>query len=125
MATKQETFDTVVAHLRKQGCKARNDKAECCYRTGDGKMCAAGCLIPDAKYDPKMEKHGVPTNAQNASSANVLIAKALESEGHDLLLVRDLQGVHDNREVSDWECYFESTAEDHGLTYTPPEPVTA
>lgn len=29
--------------------------SRCQYRTSEGQMCAAGCVIPDEKYDPKME----------------------------------------------------------------------
>jgi hypothetical protein len=57
--TKQEIFDHVLTHLRKQGKPAINetDSGEdiCAYRTDDGLKCAVGCLIPDDKYNEDLE----------------------------------------------------------------------
>ncbi len=47
----QELFDTVATHLLTQRKPAMARDAggseTCCYRTEDGRKCAAGCLIPD------------------------------------------------------------------------------
>lgn len=54
MITKQEIFDTVVRHLWAQGEQAI-DRGVCQYRAPGGLKCAVGILIPDDKYDPKMD----------------------------------------------------------------------
>jgi hypothetical protein len=56
----QETFDTMLTHLRKQGQRAVDQTHEhmvdtCMYRTSSGLKCAVGCLIPDDLYDRRME----------------------------------------------------------------------
>ena len=53
--TQQEIFDTVLAHLRKQGKASVSDMNLCQYRGPDGTSCAVGCLIPDELYDPLIE----------------------------------------------------------------------
>lgn len=50
----QEIFDTVARHLFKQGHPAVED-GSCLYRASNGDRCAAGVLITDRYYDPKME----------------------------------------------------------------------
>ena len=44
----QQIFDTVVAHLNKQGHPARNVRGDCMYLAPNGDMCAVGCLLGDA-----------------------------------------------------------------------------
>lgn len=116
MPTKQQTFDTVVSHLRKQGKRALSDYGKCAYRGRDGTMCAAGCLIPDDKYERSFE------------GASVFgIANLFTELGHDLALISELQSIHDGEFPRDWEDHFEDVALTHGLTYTPtvapPEPT--
>lgn len=110
MPTKQETFDTVVAHLRKQGCKSENDDG-CAYRGDGGLMCAAGCLIPDEKYNPKWEGFDV---------SYVPIKNMFMEIGHDLWLLNELQMCHDHVDVDNWEYKFSKIAAGYNLTYTPP-----
>lgn len=113
----QLTFDLVVAHARKQGCKATNGKSEdgldyCMYRAAGGLKCFAGCLITDEQYHPSLED-------QTAMSPE--IRAILETNGHDPHFVQRLQTIHDRRPVNSWESAFEHLAQDFGLTYTPPE----
>lgn len=115
--TKQETFDTIVAHLRKQGEKAEDSSSVCVYLTKDGKKCAAGCLIPPDRYDAGFESHVI-----NDHPGLEALMKEL---GHDLNLVRSMQSIHDNYSVRHWEREFEGVADDLGLTYTPPEVTNA
>jgi hypothetical protein len=87
--TKQEAFDKVVKHLLKQGEPAF-DGDICCYRTDDGKKCAAGCLIPDELYDPAWEGKAAFTLPQH------LFGQASE-------IVDALQAVHDDATAfGDW-----------------------
>ena len=133
MPTKQETFDTVVAHARKQKCQAY-DKGKgvwCCYRTEDGKKCFAGCLIPDELYDPEMEGGAVGVSlgdgnyrtglVVSTSSQTKLVSDTIESLGYDCGFVYELQKAHDQWLPADWEDQFARLAAKHGLTYVPPD----
>ena len=115
MPTKQETFDTVVAHLRRQGQKSEfgfgNKNIGCAYRGENGLVCAAGCLIPDALYSPKLEGTAV---AEDSEPGELII-----SLGHNVQLVRDLQDVHDKYPVDGWEGELSAVAHEHGLVYSP------
>lgn len=109
----QETFNTVVAHLRKQGEKSGESGQygayRCLYRGPNGTKCAAGCLIPDDKYSPDFEYE---------LCTAIPITKALE--GHDIALVRSMQRIHDNYEVAAWETQFERIARVYSLTLEKP-----
>lgn len=60
-------------------------------------MCAIGCLIDDAHYDPDW-------NYSDVDAAQDALAASLEcSIGHkDLAFLRRLQGVHDDFDVGEW-----------------------
>ena len=111
MPTKQETFDTVVAHLRRQGRQSRSDFAGgCAYRGDGGLKCAVGVLIPDERYTPAFEGE--------AAHESMQVGKLLIELGHDCQLCEMLQIVHDNPEGR-WELRLRELADDWGLTYTP------
>ena len=124
MPSYQETFDTVVAHLRRQRAKAEirgSSPGEkiCVYRAPDGKRCAAGCLIPDDRYEPSFEYTVVGgTEATHNNRANA-VTLLMEELGHDINLVKALQSVHDDAEVAQWEGRLEQIAEDFGLRKAP------
>lgn len=114
--TYQQTFDRVVKHLRKQGEKAQDDDG-CFYRIKRGNKllrCAAGCLIPKAKYKPTME---------NKSCDYFEPKQALIDLGHDVNFVRELQIIHDNFEVKDWEKQFQVIAARYNLNLQSEEAV--
>lgn len=113
MPTQQQTFDTVVTHLRKQGVQSRKGTGMCMYRGSGGLMCAAGCLIPDDKYDTGMEGF-------SASSVGGRPRNVLEDEGHDIPLVQSLQVTHDLRLPHEWEEQFMVIACANDLKYTAP-----
>lgn len=85
---KQETFDTVVAHLLKQNAQAKDSEGNCMYRIGN-MSCAIGCLIPDSLYTISMEDKIV----------DVLYIEDNPLEDYikqfDLELLCHLQRVHD------------------------------
>lgn len=111
--THQETFDIVVNPLRKQGCRSLNNQC-CVYKGSDGTKCAAGCLIPDRLYDPVYEGATILDKNDKAR----LVGRIIEEQGHDLLLVRRLQRVHDlYSPVDQWEREFVIVAEEFGLEY--------
>lgn len=110
--THQETFDTVLAHLRKQGGPAYENN-KCRYRTSDGKSCAAGCLIPDEDYIPGLE---------GTTAWAVPVQVLLSKQGHDPELVDSLQHVHDlaATQWSNFEPDMQMLARRWGLTYVAP-----
>lgn len=101
----QEIFDTIALHLFTQGKRATDFNQSynwkvCRYRTSDGLKCAAGCLIPDDKYDPKMEGWAI-----NGEKVRTYLPQFVID---NIWLVVDLQKAHDSagdetfiRDVSD------------------------
>jgi hypothetical protein len=132
----QATFDFIVNHLRKQGRRAVNAKGRRCYRTEDGRSCAAGCLIPDEKYSPGFEGSAVvvrggfhlrpqiPVNQEisrqreeNGSPYLTEVGRILADEGHSMHVVAALQYIHDSKAPSHWEGKFKEVASFYGLQY--------
>lgn len=100
MPTAQETFNTVVNHLRKQNCKSINVNKECLYRGPNGTKCAVGCLIPDDKYDIKLE---------GLTITSYTIKNLLKSLGYGedtFGLLTELQSTHDHYPIKEWEKQF-------------------
>lgn len=94
--TAQEVVNFVKDHLLKQGCKSEKrsetGKITCLYRGPNGTKCAAGCLIPDEDYKPDME-HGKWSS----------VSMNYGFERKHIYLISDLQYIHDNVEVEEWE----------------------
>ena len=118
---KQKVFDKVVNHLLTQNAKSFDEIAGCMYRGGNGMMCAVGCLITDAGYDPEIESLVMGSlavnNALEKSGINV-------DDDEEEYLLRDLQRLHDgfllygkNYEVSEWPEGLKSIASHYGLNY--------
>jgi hypothetical protein len=111
---KQQTFNKVVRHLRRQG-RATDSKGTCMYRTPNGRSCAVGCLIPDELYHESMEGKAVGTTSSPLSGFMASKITALvELLEIDVVLARDLQTVHDH-DTLDLEFGFECVALRHGL----------
>jgi hypothetical protein len=108
--TNQELFDIVVAHARKQNCRATSD-AICKYRTPEGLKCFAGALIKDEFYDKGLEG----LSAQFTATQNALMNSGIRRQ--QLGLVWRLQRVHDRHAVSEWPREFRDIAQDEGLVY--------
>lgn len=109
--TAQEIFTTVVTHLRGQGTKAQTPQLGCVYRGPHNTKCAVGCLIPDALYTPNMEGTVVGCLPDKFPALGFL------SEHLDLL--HDLQVMHDDSNVEEWECRLESIANAYTLELPP------
>lgn len=113
MMTPQEIFDKVARHLLTQNAKSvvlDADGEELCRYRGDGGMkCAAGALIEDTEYDPRMEGYvWRPSNSE-------VLGSVMERVGHPEL-VGELQGVHDGWEVWFWPKELRRVAANHGLS---------
>ena len=100
MPTDQEIFNKVAAHLIKQGRQAKANFS-CLYRAPDGCKCAIGVLIPDDKYDPRMEEHGIRELIIGFSQENSkyewdhLAFDLTNDVGNNIDLLRHLQFTHD------------------------------
>lgn len=105
----QEIFNTVVTHLLTQRAVSGvpNTEAEegdpkfsCLYRHPDGLTCAVGCLIKDEFYEKRFE--GLRATADNILDA--LSDSGVDTSSKDVRsLLLDLQGVHDNDYVENWD----------------------
>jgi hypothetical protein len=121
--TDQEMFDTVVAHARKQGCKAMNGYT-CSYRTSYGAKCFIGALIPDDKYKEEFEAIGLcmlredEGHEKNAKAKAITDAAGIKKEQYEFAIA--LQNIHDAFDVEQWETQFKQLAAQYKLTYTPP-----
>ena len=108
MFTNQQTFTLVRNHLLKQGKKALDDRGNCCYLTAEGLKCAAGCLIPEEKYDYSFERREV--------------SKVINENGfsdwfeHNPYLVVSLQYIHDCCSVFEWDQRLSDLAEGWGVS---------
>jgi hypothetical protein len=98
MKTKREVFDIVKNHLLTQNKRSVDEYGRCMYRAPDGSKCAIGCLIPDERYKPELEKLAAYSNEVLASLEGVL---SDEESGWGMFL-NSLQSVHDNYHVHDW-----------------------
>ena len=130
--TDQQAFDTTLAHLRKQRVRSAYGTT-CRYRDcGDGsdksvRMCAVGCLIPNAEYDPKMD-------ARNLSVYRLLEEFPVPTlQGLDKRLLHAMQRAHDAQlgdvthspesqaaGLDRWENAMARVASDFKLSYAPP-----
>lgn len=112
-ATAQQVFDQVVTHLRKQGQQSLGSDGDCAYRGRYGLMCAAGCLIADDEYDQHFDTAYDTTWDKHVERGN------FPSDHRDL--IKSLQVIHDDTEVSEWERDFKELAGYEGLVYKPTE----
>ena len=109
--TKQQIFDRVVAHARKQKQKSES-RGSCLYRGPNGTKCFAGIFIPDSQYAEQIE---------GTTFVCLLYGTVPEIDPSDFRFVEKLQEIHDRYEVEEWESKFEYMAEDECLIYTSPE----
>jgi len=100
--TKQQTFNYVIRHLRKQRIQSVIKLGDCRYRGPNGRKCAIGCLIPDNVYDASIEGNTVKASG---------MYEFLEMLGHDVGLCNDLQILHDSYMVDGWDEKSEFVAE--------------
>ncbi len=87
---RQQVLDQVVSCIVAQGGPSfSKGKGMCLYRGPDGRKCAAGCLLPDDRYDPMMEGSLVST-PRIAS----ILQELVEPEAWSFF--KTLQEQHDN-----------------------------
>ena len=103
-ATKQELLDQVATHLLTQN-KQANSVATCRYRIGKLK-CAAGCLIGKNEYKESFEGY----------SWSQLVKLEQVPKAHMLLIV-DLQHIHDQFPTTEWENELREYATKNDLVF--------
>ena len=97
--TDQEIFNIVALHLFKQQAGSFDeDREHCLYRNDDGLKCAIGILIPDDKYDSKMEGN-LSKNKFPISVQKLLKLDFMESYKDSKKLLIDLQNAHDTSTI--------------------------
>ena len=111
--TVQEAFETMVRHLRKQGKRSENANGTCLYRGPDGLRCAVGCLIPDDQYKRSLEGKAVGFITKNVPALSDIEPGILS----------EMQSIHDDCDVSQWEEGFKGVARYCKLTLPPLEEV--
>lgn len=101
--TDQELFDFVCTKLIEQGCKSLSSEwhNECAYRGANGTRCAAGWLISDEVYEPRIESIAVDPDYPDSIVSRHLIRSGVEER--QLHLVADLQRAHDK--VPNGRCF--------------------
>ena len=143
----QYAFDTMVAHMRKQGEKCivpennRADGGMCRYRH-ECKACAVGSLIEDNEYDEKLYEgagiyedldqdafercnYSVPVKfyedlfVDPPPLSNV--GELMVLKGYNPDLCQAMQFVHDQSDPELWEKGFIKVAATFDLIYDPPE----
>ena len=102
-ATEQEVFDQAVKHLLTQNAVSTGSDGSCKYRGDNGLICAAGCFISDDEYGPEMEGKGW------------CFLLSTPQEHKDL--ISELQEIHDDCLVEDWECELVDLAKRYNLVF--------
>lgn len=110
--TNQEAFETMVRHLRKQGCQSiSEDGTRCLYRGPNGRRCAVGVLISDGEYQERWDATGVRVDRLGLPWLGDL----------DMRLLEFMQFTHDHVTPSRWEARFMDAAGTFALTLPPLE----
>ena len=115
----QDTYNFVAKHIIEQGEKygKSKDSQGCCYRTLSDKdegydlvlKCAVGCVIPEEYYHKNYEGHMI--------KSLTLLIKYGRFLGHDISLLEQLQSLHDDWDMCQWEQRFKEIADKFNLNH--------
>jgi len=99
--TSQELFDYIASFLLKQGKQSRTPGGggSCVYRGPNGLMCAAGCVIPDEFYDPRMEGEDINAVLEGKLQTKGPQRRFWKALGKHEGLLAELQAIHDGAYV--------------------------
>lgn len=100
--TNQQAYKAVCEHLMKQGCYAEDSDANCVFRNSYGLKCAIGAIIPDSEYRSGMEGNADVEDLLDPASEWFVPSLC----GLDLILLHNLQRVHDCIKVEDWPRFL-------------------
>jgi hypothetical protein len=122
----KEILVRVRDHLLKQNERSilPGSKHKCAYRGQRGLACAIGCLIVDPYYNKDLEN--LPASAEKveravADSLGINKSSIYKGGNMDMRLVRvlaDLQSIHDNFEVTEWEYKLMGQFERYGVPWS-------
>jgi hypothetical protein len=101
----QEIFDFVANHLLTQNEKALENE-KCCYRTGNLK-CAVGALIADEDYNCSFE--GKSLQLLHDTPEKSIFS---DIKYNNLILLNQLQGIHDSYGPESWLKKLSSLAKE-------------
>lgn len=112
----KEIGDYIIINLRKQGKKAEDHDTQfgvgaCAYRGDNGTKCAAGWCIEDEQYNPKME--GNPVTDPH------LFPMFAQFDNEKMDFLQQLQFIHDQHSVENWEGAWTNLYKRFGLGPTP------
>ena len=115
----QQVFDAVVTHLYTQGKPSVSENGDCCYRSPDGLMCAAGIFLED----------DVALKNQSATWRGI-VDSGLAKENH-IELINNCQSAHDDAAhalrydsvnfMERVEFNLQRIARDFNLSFNPPK----
>ena len=115
----QDIFDKVVNHLLTQqsqsvGVAFIYGNGHCLYRGPDGTKCAVGALISDEHYNYALE--GILAGDPPVKNA---VEKSIGREltMDELVLLSDLQYIHDDTPVEEWEQSLREEADKWNLNF--------
>lgn len=86
----QQTFDFIIAHLRKQKAQALGPLGDCSYLTPEGTSCAVGCLLGGLSLESDQNTCSVEELVELSAEASLLL------EDIDLDFLTDMQDLHDS-----------------------------
>ena len=98
----REIFYKVEKHLLKQNERSVAGKLACRYRNDQGLTCAVGCLMTDDMYDSSFEGENV-RDMYIMEALTPIVGVNEDKRRLKLYLLRELQKVHDDSPVEDWE----------------------
>ena len=115
MLSRQEIFNKVVIHARKQRDTSLDTKGYCSYRGLANSRCFIGALITNKEYNKGMEGKSIDGlfNSEYCSNLNRC---GLSIE--DFKFLKELQNIHDLWQPCEWEKRFEHFAETFELDIT-------
>tara|TARA_R110000787_G_scaffold76380_2_gene168511 strand:- start:71 stop:418 length:348 start_codon:yes stop_codon:yes gene_type:complete len=97
----RKIFYKVEKHLLKQNGRAEVS-GTCQYRTDSGLSCAVGCLMTDDIYDSSFEGNNL-RDSKVLEALTPVVGSNKDKRNRKLYLLRELQRVHDDSPVEDWE----------------------
>lgn len=105
--TKQEYYNLLVktsaeGRFPATECWGERTEPTCCYRTKDGRKCAAGLLIPDDEYSPNMENRNFMAIINDYPALLHCIPEGMTARN-----VRQIQyNIHDSVALYPWSHEF-------------------
>lgn len=96
-STTEEVFEYIRNHLLTQNSRSADIDGTCVYKNEQGLKCAAGCLIPDEKYHPKIE----------GTKWCKLVGIGYVPKAH-VKLIQEMQYIHDDNDPITWEHHLDN-----------------